>query len=468
MRKFRMTAAVAALAAVLGTPAAWAETLTDALIAAYQNSNLLEQNRALLRAADEDAAQALAAMRPIVQFTAESTYSFARQRQNSILSPSLGPKTNIEQLQSSVGLTTSVTLLDFGRNRLAHEAAKETVLATREALVQVEQQVLLSAVSAYVNVRLAEDIVALRQNNTRLISQELDAAQDRFDVGEVTRTDVALAESALATARSGLTTAQGDLTVAREAYRAATGAYPGRLSAPPTPPTTARTLDEARTIALRTHPTIRQGQRLVTVAELNVNRAKANSRPTLSASAGVGYDDGGNENASVGLNLSQTLYSGGQNSSLYRQSLASRDAQRSELQQTAVTVGQDVGVAWSAVEVARASITAAGETINAAQTAFDGIREEATLGARTTLDVLDAEQDLLDAQFTRVEAEAQRYLGVYQVLSTMGLLTVDHLGLGIPTYDAAAYYNAVKNAPSTSSQGRKLDRVMQAIGRNNN
>ncbi|MDH2326321.1 TolC family outer membrane protein [Cereibacter sp. SYSU M97828] len=467
MRKFSISAAAAAMAAVLGASSAWSETLTDALIAAYQNSNLLEQNRALLRAADEDAAQALSAMRPIVQFTADAQYSFARQRVSSGLLPTLGPKTNIENLQSSIGLTTSVTLLDFGRNRLAHEAAKETVLATREALLQVEQQVLLSAVTAYVNVRLAQDIVDLRQNNVRLISEELDASQDRFDVGEVTRTDVALAESALATARSGLTQAQGDLTVAREAYLAATGNQPGALSTPPTPPATARTLDEAKSIALRTHPNIRQAQRLVTVAELNVERAKADTRPTVSASAGLGYDDGGNENASVGLSLNHTLYSGGRLSSVYRQSLADRDAQRSSLQQTGVTVGQEVGIAWSAVDVARASISAAGETISAARIAFEGIREEAALGARTTLDVLDAEQDLLDAQFTRVEAEAQRYLGVYQVLSSMGLLTVEHLGLGIPTYDAAAYYNSVKNAPSTSTQGRKLDRVMQAIGRNN-
>jgi len=143
-----------------------------------------------------------------------------------------------------------------------------------------------------------------------------------------------------------------------------------------------------------------------------------------------------------------------------------RDAQRASLQQAGLVVAQNVGVAWSNVAVASSSITAGDERVRASRTAFDGVREEATLGARTTLDVLDAEQELLDAQFSLVSAQASRHVGTYQVLFTMGLLTVDHLRLGIPTYDAAAYYNAVKNAPATSPQGKKLDRILKSIGGN--
>jgi outer membrane protein len=461
MRGVRMFAAAAAsVLALASAPAVSAETLADALIAAYKNSNLLEQNRALLRATDEDVAVAVAALRPVIAFTADAEYAVANS------SSLFGGRSRSESLSSSVGLTAQMTIFDFGRNALALEAAKETVLATREALVALEQDVLLLAVSAYVDVRLAQDIVALRQNNVRLIEQELRAARDRFEVGEVTRTDVAIAEAALAAARAGLTSAQGDLTIARESYKAATGAYPGALSAPPAAPATARSLDEARAIALRTHPDIRQAQRNVTVAELNVARGKAAMRPSLTGRAGLALNDDGTDRTSLSLSLGQTIYAGGEISAVYRQALASRDAQRASLQQAGVSVAQGVGNAWSNVDVARASIAANDEQVRASQTAYEGVREEATLGARTTLDVLDAEQDLLDARFARASAQATLYVGTYQVLSSMGLLTVDHLKLGIPTYDAAAYYNAVKNAPATSAQGKKLDRVLQAIGGN--
>lgn len=144
--------------------------------------------------------------------------------------------------------------------------------------------------------------------------------------------------------------------------------------------------------------------------------------------------------------------------------MARRDQARSGLHQTVAEVTLSVGEAWSNVSVSNAQISSSDRQIQAAQIAFEGVREEARLGARTTLDVLDAEQDLLDARTNRVSAEATRVIGVYALLSSMGLLTADHLGLGIPTYDPAAYYNAVKTAP-TSAQGRKLDRVMEAIGK---
>jgi len=143
-----------------------------------------------------------------------------------------------ESFSSTFALTAQMTLYDFGRSELAIEAARESVLATREALVTIEQQVLLNAVSAFVQVRLAEEFVKLGENSLRVIGEELKASQDRFEVGEITRTDVAQAEARLAQARSNLSSAEGELQVAREAYRAATGHYPGRLSAPPPPPIT--------------------------------------------------------------------------------------------------------------------------------------------------------------------------------------------------------------------------------------
>ncbi|MGL4234914.1 MAG: TolC family outer membrane protein [Tabrizicola sp.] len=449
--------AVVVVAGVLASPAVRAETLADAMIAAYKNSNLLDQNRAVLRAADEDVAQAVATLRPVVAYTAEAGW------QKADVNTTLGT-TVVEDLTASLTLSAQMTLFDFGRGKLGIEIAKESVLATRQALIDVEQQVLLAAVSAYIDVRLAQEVVVLRQSNLRLITQELRAAQDRFDVGEITRTDVSIAQARLAASRAALAAAEGDLMIAREAYKAATGAYPGRLAALPKSPALPHTMEDAQSVARSTHPLIRQAQHLVKVADLQVDAAEAERRPTISGSATLRTDDEGLDSQTLGLTMNQTLYAGGRLSSVQRQALANKDSARASLQQTAVGILENVGVAWANLAVAAAQIEATDQQIRAAQAAFDGVREEAAAGTRTTLDVLDAEQDLLDARNSRLQAEAQRYLAVYQVLSTMGLLTVDHLQLGIPTYDAEAYYGAVEKAPSHSVQGKKLDRILEKIG----
>ncbi len=470
MRRLKLTAFAVVAALCVGPVRA--ETFSDALIAAYRTSNLLDQNEALLRATDEDVAIAVARLRPVLSFVTSANYAYnVSQSQRFTGTGFITGRFASENTSASAQLTLDLTIYDFGRGRLAVDAAKETVLATREALVDLEQRVLITAVQAYVNVRLATEIVFLRQSNVRLITQELQAARDRFDVGEITRTDVALAESRLAQARANLASAEGDLMVAREAYKASIGAYPGNLSALPKSPATARSLDEARSVAVRTHPQLKQAQRQVTVADINVARAKADTRPNLSARASSGvsddtFGDGGDLRASnsLSLNFSQTLYAGGQLAAIYRRALASQEAAKSALLQTSVGIEEDVGNAWANLVVAQAQIEATDRQIRAAQIAFDGLREEAKLGARTALDVLDAEQELLDARVSRATAEATRYLGVYSLLQTMGLLTVDHLQLGIPTYDPAAYYRAVQSAPSHTPSGKKLDRILKSIG----
>ncbi|MFD1913163.1 TolC family outer membrane protein [Halodurantibacterium flavum] len=449
-----LAAIVLACATGFGAGAAQADTLADALVAAYRNSNLLEQNRAVLRAADEDVAQSVAALRPALALAASANYTTPVQ---SALQ---------DELTGSIGLSAELALFDFGRNRIAIEASQQNVLATRWALVNVEQNVLLNAVSAYMNVWSANETVRLRQSSVNVISEELRAAQDRFEVGEVTRTDVATAEARLAAARSALSAAEGDRAIALETYNAATGNYPtGPINSPPAPPATTSSLDEARSIAQSTHPLIRQAQFQVAGAELNVVAAEPQRSGRIAATAGITMDQDGNDQSRLGLSYNQPLYTGGGNSSLYRQAVARRDQSRSNLHQTALEVTQQVGNAWAQINVARAQLQASDLQIQAAQIALDGAREEASLGARTTLDVLNAEQELLDAQTTRVSAEANRHVAVYQLLSAMGLLTVEHLNLGIPTYNPTAYYDAVRNAPARSPQGEALDRVLQRIGR---
>ncbi|MDB6176042.1 TolC family outer membrane protein [Paracoccus sp. Z330] len=458
---FRATAVAIGLS-VVGIGQAGAESLADTLVAAYRNSALIEQNRAVLRAADEDVATALAALRPVVEWVASHT----PRRQEGV--------TTIRT--TSLGVYAEMTLYDWGRSALAIDGAKEQVLATRQALVGVEQDVLLTAAQAFFGVREATEQVALQQNSVNLVSQERQAARDRFEVGEITVTDVALADAELAAGRASLAAAQGDLEVARENYLAAVGSKAGSLSAPPPLPKLPANLDAARAIAQKNHPTILQAQRTAAAAELGVAAAAAERNPSLSGSLGaeiVGSNDPATGDydkpisGSIGLNLSQTIYSGGRLSAAHRKAMAQRDQARSSLLNVARQVSQQVGVAWANIDVARAQIGAIDEQISAAQQAYDGVREEASLGARTTLDVLDAEQSLLEARADKITAEANLQLAHYQLLAAMGLLTVEHLKLGIPTYDPSQYYNAVRNAPHTSKQGESLDRVLQAIGKGN-
>lgn len=463
----RTVALSAGLALGLAVPLAKAETLADALVAAYKTSGLLDQNRALLRAADEDVAAAAAALKPILNYTASVTRDFGDSRSRNALGVS--STNNLESTTGAVGLAASLLLYDFGSTALGVDAAKETVLATRQQLISLEQTVLLRAVSAYLNVVAAREFVSLRQNNLRLLTQELRAAQDRFEVGEVTRTDVAQAEASLAEARSGLATARGDLLQAEEEYRNVVGNAPGALAPPPSLPRLENNVDTARARAVQTHPDLVAAQHFVAVAELNILRAKASLKPSVSAVGSLGFsEDLGNSDftrsGEIGIELSGPIYRGGALSSGIRSAIASRDAQRGNLLEVRKQVSQDVGSAYASLAAQRAVLQASEERIRAARIAFEGVREEATLGARTTLDVLDAEQELLDAETSRISAQANLYVAAYAVLQATGRLTARDLSLGVQQYDPSAYYELVKDAPvPVSRQGQRLDRVLRAL-----
>jgi outer membrane protein len=443
-----------------------AQTLSDALATAYEHSGLLEQNRALLRAADEDVAATTALLRPIVDWFGSVNYDYAASR-----SPVTRTRTSVWTPDATLGISASILLYDNGASKFAVESSKETVLATRQGLVSVEQQVLFSAVQAFMDVVRDDEIVDLRLNNLRLLERELQAAQDRFEVGEVTRTDVALAEARLAGARAELAAAQGDLAASEEFYASAIGDRPGNLVTPTSLPSAAGSIEEAKAVAIRSHPDMLSVQHEILAAEFLVNRARATLGPTVRLDTRLTrrqeldsntYQEG----ADIGVTLSGPIYQGGRLSALLRQSMARRDAVRASLHLTRHNIRQQAGTAWSRFVASGAQIQASARQVEAARIAFEGVREEAKLGARTTLDVLTAEQDLLDAEADRITAQATQIVAAYGVLSSMGLLTVDHLNLRVERYDPEAYYNLVKNAPALrSEQGQKLDRVLRAIGK---
>ncbi len=458
MRKVWIAAVVALVGLSPVTLAA--ETLTDALISAYRNSHLLDQNQAVLRARDEDLATAVGTLLPVLRFQAsiDGRGSISRDGKPSDLS-----------LSDTATLIASMPILDFGRGQFGINLRNEIVLASQQSLVNVEQQVLFDAVTAYVDMGLQGELVAAQESNTRLISQDLRAARDRFDVGEVTRTDVALAEAQLAAANAALAAAQGNYNVARERYNAAIGHYPDKLSGLPKWPKTASTLAEARQIALRNHPVILQLQHEARAADFGVDFARADMLPSVSGDISMSRSFFNGKSSligeNIGITLNQTIYSGGQKSSALRKAIANSQETHARLMQIGVSVEEAVGNAWSNILVAKVSIEAGDQQIRAAQAAYDGVNQEAELGSRTTLDVLDAEQNLLSARASRLQAAANLYKSQYQLLSAMGLLTANHLRLGIPTFDPNAYLNAVKNAPATSGRGAKLDRILKTLGK---
>ena len=445
-----------------------ADTLKEAMVKAYNSSGLLEQNRALLRAADEDVAVAASAMRGVLGWTSNIT-----SRKTQALSDAGGfggQKTDTVANTASVGLTASITLYDGGRNKYALEAAKEAVLSTRQTLVGVEQQVLLSTVSTYMEVLRSRKTVTLRQNNLRVIKEELRAARDRFEVGEVTKTDVALAEARLAASVSALAVAEGERAQAEESYKQTVGSSPKGLTAPGRLPKLPSSAAASKKSAVQNHPDIIAIQHDIKQAEYNMKRAEGAYHPTVSLSSALNYTDQEADDfrrsGSVSLSAEGPIYTGGRLPALLRQATARRDAQRSVLHLTRLRLEQEAGSAFALLQMARSGREASEEQIRASRVAFEGVREEAKVGARTTLDVLNAEQELLDAQAGLISAEADEQIAAYRLLAQMGKLTVDDLNLPVQKYDPLEYYNLVKGAPTAlSKRGKQLDKVLRAISK---
>ncbi|MFT6426203.1 MAG: outer membrane protein [Celeribacter sp.] len=456
--KRTIAASFLAIGTVLSPIALSAESLGDAMASAYKNSGLLEQNRANLRATDEGVAAAMAAMRPTIGYSTTASYNSVTDTWNKALT-----------------FSSSMTLYTFGKNKLNVDAAKETVLATRASLVAIEQDVLSDAVTAYMNVRYYDAQANLRANSVRLMQQNLRAAQDRFEVGEITRTEVSQVEAQLASARAQLAAAQGQVSAGREVYKVAVGNYPSNLTSPPAVRYPAKSVEEAVQIATRSHPAIKTLQHQIAASDLAVEITERGLFPTISANASRSRSGAEGDNIlrrgdytdSLSITASGTIYAGGQGSSAIRTAMANRDAARAALQVTARQIEQGVRTAWAMLSVFDASSQASDASVRAQRVAYQGVKEEAELGASTTLDVLEAEQDLLDAQVSAIQARIDREAGIYSVLYAMGLMTVDHLKLNVPVYDPAAYYNAVKSAPTRhiSAEGAKLDRVLESLGR---
>lgn len=425
-----------------------AETLADAIALAYQTNPTLQQQRASARITDEGVVQAKTGFRPTVGATLDVS--------GSNTNPPAGPDVKISG--SSATVSISQPLYTGGRASANLSAAEADVLSAREGLRSVEQSVLVNVVQAYVDVRRDLERLRIAKENVAVLQRQLDESNARFDVGEITRTDVAQSQARLASARAGLSTAQAQLEVSRAAYAAIVGQTPGELAPEPTlAGLLPASVDQAFEAAQTTNPGVTSAKYSEDAAAARVAVAKAGYRPTISARAGLGYAadktsgigsqfDDYSRTLSGGITASVPLFTGGLTTSQVRAAIERENAARSATEGAKRTAIQQVSNAWSNLLASRANLVSNEEQVRATRIAFEGVRQEQQVGLRTTLDVLNAQLELSNAELALVAARRDEYLASAVVLQAMGQLDVGKLSSTTAAYDPKTSYDRVTHS----------------------
>lgn len=419
-----------------------AESLHSALSQAYANNPTLNAERASLRALDERVPQALSGYRPEVF----SGVNLSTVHQN------FRPGGSQNQTSASLGVTVEQPLYRGNRTTNETRQAEATVRAGREALRNVEQNILFDGVEAYMDVVRDEALIQLRRRNIEVLQEELRATRDRFEVGEVTRTDVAQAEARLSGAVFDLHTAESNLMASRATYREVIGVDPANLQ--PAAPASGlpATLERGIDLGRHEHPAVLSTTYAEEASAFAVNVAEGTLLPTLSlqASADTTFQWGDTEvdrmdRLALTLQLSVPIYQGGMEYSLVREAKQVRSQRMLEVDVARQQVRAAVMAAWGGLEAATAAITSARAQVEAAEIALEGVRQEAEVGQRTTLDVLNAEAELLNARVSLVIAERDRVVASYALLSAVGGLDAGNLNLAVAEYQPEQHYHQVRD-----------------------
>jgi outer membrane protein len=436
-------------------PTLFADTLKLALENAYNNSDELLIQRMSIRESDEEVAQSVAAKRPTFSAVQNLSSAYA-------YSGTCGGFCSSSSVSTS--LSAAMSVLDGGKKDLGVSIKKVQLFAERVTLKEREQDVLLLAVKAFMNLRRSLEFVALEQNSVKLLKRQVQAARDRFEVGEITRTDISFAESRLEAAKGKLASQIGNLEISIESYKMAIGVAPGELRDPPPLPDLPKTLEIAKISASKHHPTVMALQHAVEKADLQLDLTKFNYRPTFSLSGELGDSSKtGKLSTNLSLGGSVVLYQGGARSSKERKALATVEKARTNLLYQTRRIQQGVATRWAQLNIAKALISANNRQIRAAETAYKGVTDEAEFGLRTTLDILDAEQSLMAAKVQLASTRRDEYVAAYELLKSIGLLTVKNLNLDVKEYDVQTNYKKVKDAPM-SSRFLKLDKLLKKLG----
>jgi outer membrane protein len=452
----RTFALLAAVAVVVPTGLA-ADTIPGALVQAYQNNPQLNAQRAATRVTDENVPIALSGYRPRITATGSLTeqYLDVLSKSTSVTGAPVYTRTTGNAAVTAFGVTTTQTLYNGFQTPNRTRQAEAQVFAARETLRTTEQTVLLQAVTAYMNLLRDGAILELQRSNVTVLETQLRQTRDRFNVGEVTRTDVAQSESRLAAGRSSLLTAESNYVTSRANYIQVVGVVPGKLAAgTPVDRLSPPTLQLAIARARKEHPSILAAMYNVDAALLAVKVAEGALYPTLSLQTGVTKTYGSTSSlavletlsASVAGQLSVPIYQGGSEYALVRQAKETLAQRRLDLDTARMQVDSTVTQAWGQLEAAKAQITATEAQVAAAEIALNGVREEARVGQRTTLDVLNAQQELVNARVALVTAQRDRVVASYTVLAAVGSLSPQVLGLRVQIYDPVVHYHQVRDS----------------------
>jgi outer membrane protein len=431
-------------------------TLAEALAATYSNQPALQAERAKLRATDEGVPTALAGWRPTVVLGGTAGYGNGVERVFSAINTELGldanSKLSTQRDTASGQATLTQPLYTGGHVRANVNHAKDLVFAERATLLAQEQTSFTNAVNAYVGVIENQELLQLDINNEQVLAKQLEATNDRFRVGEITRTDVAQAEAALAGAKAQRETAEGNLQTARATYVQIIGYdAPANLVEPQPLALPLRTERDAAELANANNPNVIAAEFNDAAAKDAIDVAFSQLLPQVSfqAQAFNQTNSGTARNETNGwqalLQLSVPLYQGGSEYSAVRQAKQTEQQQARLVADAKRTAVQQAVNAWETLVAATAAAESTRSQIRANEVALEGVEREAIVGSRTTLDVLNAQQALLNSQTTLVQDLAQLVTASYEVAAAIGRLTARDLHLPVPLYDDTAYYQAVKN-----------------------
>jgi outer membrane protein len=428
-------------------------TLAEALAATYSNQPALQAERARLRATDENVPGALAGWRPTVSLAGTAGYGDGNSRQYLATG---GPGRNVavqtDRLIGTAQASVTQPIYTGGRTQGNVNRAKNQVLAERATLLAQEQTSFTNAVNAYVGVIQAQQLLALDINNEQVLAKQLQATNDRFRVGEITRTDVAQAEAALQGARATRETAEGSLLTSRGQFRQIIGFIPPENLVEPQPLNLpVRNEQEAVTLASANNPNVITALFNDAAAKDAIDVALAALLPQVSLQ-GQTFQQNNSGGRSTQVNgyqvvaqVSVPLYQGGSEYAAVRQQRQAQQQTSRLIDDARRTAVQNAVQAWETLVSAKAAADSTRAQIRANQIALEGTEREAIVGSRTTLDVLNATQLLLNSRTTLVQNLAQVINASYGVAAAIGRLTARDLHLPVPLYDETAYYQAVKD-----------------------
>src|SRR5271165_2827824 len=438
-------------------------TLAEALAATYSYQPALQAERAKLRATDENVPQALSGWRPTVILNGNAGYGNGLTRSYSFAAANacatagipcnnLWSKVPLERDQAQATATVTQTIYNGGKVQANLNHAKNQVMAERANLIVQEEQSFSDTVNAYVGVIEAQQLLALNINNEQVLAKQLQATNDRFRVGEITRTDVAQAEAALAGATASRETSEGNLQTARATYQKVIGFQaPGDLVEPQPLKLPVKSEQEVAALAAANNANVIQALFNNAAAKDAVDQAFAALLPTVSLQGQTFQQNNASARNTqsngylVTANVSMPLYQGGSEYSTVRQARQTQQAAAQAVDDSRRTAVQTAVAAWETLAAARAAAESTRAQIRANTVALEGVEREALVGSRTTLDVLNAQQALLNSQTTLVQNLSQLITASYGVAAAIGRLTARDLNLPVPLYDETAYYNAVKN-----------------------